>query len=149
MIYYKQGNLIDLAEAGEFNVIVHGCNCFNTFGSGLAKEIKARYPEAYKADLYTVKGDRFKLGGYTLMLGKRFNIINAYTQYDYGNDGKDRFEYDRFKSILQALSFKYQACNFGFPKIGSQRAGGDWNRIEKLLEDFSACIDGTVTVCTL
>lgn len=29
---HTKGNLIDLAEAGEFDVVVQGCNCFNTMG---------------------------------------------------------------------------------------------------------------------
>ena len=34
-----KGNLVTLALAGEFDVIIHGCNCFNTMGSGVAKDI--------------------------------------------------------------------------------------------------------------
>jgi len=33
---YAQGNLIDLALAGEFDLIAHGANCFCTMGEGLA-----------------------------------------------------------------------------------------------------------------
>ena len=29
-----QGNLIHSAQAGEFDLIVHGCNCFCTMGAG-------------------------------------------------------------------------------------------------------------------
>lgn len=39
-----RGNLITLAENGEFDAIVHGCNLFCKFGIGLAKEIKCKYP---------------------------------------------------------------------------------------------------------
>ena len=31
-----KGNLISLALAGEFEVIIHGCNCFCTMGAGIA-----------------------------------------------------------------------------------------------------------------
>ena len=50
MLKHAKGNLIDMAEAGEFDVIVHGCNCQNTMGSGIAKEMRARYPGVYQAD---------------------------------------------------------------------------------------------------
>jgi hypothetical protein len=30
MLKRAKGNLIDMAEQGEFDVIVHGCNCLNT-----------------------------------------------------------------------------------------------------------------------
>ena len=57
-----QGDLIKLAVAGEFDVIVHGCNCFCTMGAGIAKTIKQKFPTAYQADLATIKGDKTKLG---------------------------------------------------------------------------------------
>jgi len=56
------GNLLQLALAGRFDVIIHGCNCQCTMGAGIAKQIKAQFPEAYKADLRTVKGAEEKLG---------------------------------------------------------------------------------------
>ena len=31
-----KGNIFDLAEQGEFDVVVHGCNCFCTMGKGIA-----------------------------------------------------------------------------------------------------------------
>jgi len=41
-----QGNLIHLAQNGEFDLIVHGRNCFRTMGAGNAKGIKAAFPES-------------------------------------------------------------------------------------------------------
>ncbi|RYD20572.1 MAG: hypothetical protein EOP88_14530 [Verrucomicrobiaceae bacterium] len=35
------GDLIQLAKNGEFDLIVHGCNCMCTMGAGVAKGIKA------------------------------------------------------------------------------------------------------------
>jgi O-acetyl-ADP-ribose deacetylase (regulator of RNase III) len=144
-----KGNLLDLAEQGEFTVIVQGCNCFNTMGSGIAKEIKARYPEAYKADInYSRDGDYNKLGCYSVMIGKQFNIINAYTQYGFAREG-DVFEYDSFKLILQKLAYQYPTSKFGFPKIGCGLAGGDESRVMGMIEDFSRVVGrtgGSVTV---
>ena len=37
-----KGCLIELAVEGNFDVIVHGCNCFNTMGAGIAKQIKKK-----------------------------------------------------------------------------------------------------------
>jgi hypothetical protein len=33
MLQHTKGNLLDLAEAGEFDIIVQGCNCFNAMGA--------------------------------------------------------------------------------------------------------------------
>ena len=38
-----KGNLIDMALAGAFDVIAHGCNCMNTMGKGLALQIKNNF----------------------------------------------------------------------------------------------------------
>ena len=144
-----KGNLIDLAEQGEFNIIVQGCNCFETMGSGLAREIKERYPAAYYADVkYSSAGDYNKLGCYSVMLGKQFNIINAYTQYGFSR-GSDVFEYDSFKLILQKLAHNYPTSKFGFPLIGCGLAGGDKDRIVGMLEEFAKMTDkdgGSVTL---
>lgn len=150
MIHTK-GNLLDLAEAGKFNVIVQGCNCFCTMGSGIAREIRERYPEAYAADCTTVAGDYNKLGNYTVMLGKQFNIVNAYTQYGFNRGGNtaDIFEYASFAVILQKLAHHYPGCNFGFPYIGMGLAGGNKEVIMQMLEEFSQTVEaggGTVTL---
>jgi O-acetyl-ADP-ribose deacetylase (regulator of RNase III) len=143
-----KGNLLDLAEQGHFHIIVQGCNCFNTMGSGLAKEIRERYPEAWKVDQETHSGDYNKLGNYTSTLGMRYNIINAYTQYDFSR-GTDVFEYTAFALILQKLAHKYPTCDFGFPKIGCGLAGGNETVIMEMLQKFSddlSLTGGTVTI---
>lgn len=52
-----EGDLIKLALAGEFDVVVHGCNCFCKMGAGFAKQTRAAVPEAYQADLQTAEVD--------------------------------------------------------------------------------------------
>ena len=34
----RNGNLLQLADDGVFDVIVHGCNCFNEMGAGISKQ---------------------------------------------------------------------------------------------------------------
>lgn len=60
-----RGDLLLLGMSGEFDVIIHGCNCFNTMGAGIAKSMKTLFPEAYAADLTTERGAFEKLGTYT------------------------------------------------------------------------------------
>ena len=95
-----KGDLIKLALNGEFDVIVHGCNCFCTMGKGIALTIKNVFPEAYQADLKTNKGDKQKLGKYSYAKlqrnGYQITVINAYTQYHYGGRG-DKADYNAIK----------------------------------------------------
>ena len=60
-----EGDLIQKAKDGEFDLIVHGCNCFCTMGAGIAKQIKKNFPQAFEEDLKTEKGDHGKLGTIT------------------------------------------------------------------------------------
>lgn len=145
-----KGDLLQLAREGNFHVIVQGCNCFNTMGSGIAKQIREQFPEAYEADCETKPGDKTKLGTYTVMLGKRFNIVNAYTQYGYNRGTmKDLFEYESFAKILIKLVKDYPGCNFGFPAIGMGLAGGNKETITKMLEHFAEDIEKTGGSATL
>ena len=145
------GDLIDLAKKGEFDVIVHGANCFNTMGGGIAKQIRDQFPEAYAADCATRKGDRAKLGQYTFATVNNLTIINAYTQYDFNRYGKsaDLFDYEAFAYILNDLVPAYPGKRFGFPLIGTGLAGGDPIIIIEMLEMFSTQVEangGTVTI---
>lgn len=156
MLKHTKGNLIDLAEQGEFDFIVHGCNCHHTMGSGIAKEIRERYPQAYEADLLTPKSDRDKLGSFSVALANNFVIVNAYTQFDFAPRDKDHFEYEAFQAILTKLVDRSKTVfeegltlSFGFPYIGMGLAGGDKDRIIAMLEDFAekvTAMGGSVTL---
>lgn len=141
-IIHRTGNLLDLARAGEFDVIVHGCNCFNTMGGGIAREIADRYPGARAADIKTEYGDYNKLGTYTTHNTGRFVIVNAYTQYDMSN-GTDVFEYLAFSLILQKLAHEFPGKRIGFPYIGCGLAGGDKETIVRLIEAFAEQYEST------
>ena len=151
MLKHAQGNLLDLAEQGAFDIIVQGCNCYNTMGGGIAKEIRERYPMAYEIDQLTEKGDIMKLGNWTEAQPGTFLIINAYTQYGFASGGlkADLFEYTAFDLILQKLLSMHGNKDFGFPYIGMGLAGGNKERIIDKLEWFADQVSaqgGSVTL---
>jgi O-acetyl-ADP-ribose deacetylase (regulator of RNase III) len=149
---HVKGNLLDLAEAGKFDVVVQGCNCFNTMGGGIAREIRERYPEVAEADARTVRGDYNKLGNWTAGTviddDFRFIVINAYTQFDMST-GEDVFEYTAFELILQKLVRLYGIYSIGLPYIGMGLAGGNKDIIIPMIELFAQQISakgGSVTL---
>ena len=151
---HTKGNLLDLAEAGEFDIVVQGCNCFNTMGGGIAREIRERYPHVAAIDGKTLRGDYNKLGNWTsenviLKNGTvTFDIINAYTQYNM-SQGTDVFEYIAFQLILEKLAFVYPGKRFGLPYIGCGLAGGEKETIVDMIDVFAGRIaleGGTVTL---
>jgi len=146
-----KGNLIELAEQGYFDVIIHGCNCFHTMGAGIALQIKRKYPTAYEADcILTNKGDRSKLGNYTwqrvqsIKTGKEFIIINAYTQFNYGSNTLD---YEAVELVFSKIANAFPTERIGYPKIGAGLAGGNWNKIQKTInEKLIGCTHTLVTL---
>ena len=131
---FIKGNLLDLFENQAFDILVHGCNCFHTMGAGIAKQIKDKYYEAYEADLQTLKGDKNKLGTYTLyQVNNSQCIINAYTQYHYY--GKKPINYDALRNVFKLIDENFKNKKIGIPKIGSGLAKGDWKIIQKMIEE--------------
>jgi O-acetyl-ADP-ribose deacetylase (regulator of RNase III) len=151
MLKHTKGNLLDLAEAGLFDVIVQGCNCFNTMGGGIAREIRERYPNVAEADAKTVQGDYNKLGNWTTAVvdaEHSFMVVNAYTQFNMST-GEDVFEYTAFELILQKLCRLYGNYSIGLPYIGMGLAGGDREVIMEQIERFAQSVaakGGTVTL---
>ncbi len=132
-----EGDLIKLALNGEFDVIIHGCNCFCTMGAGIAKAIKIEFPEAFQADLETEKGSKAKLGSYSQATvqrnGKSITIINAYTQFNWRGRGI-KADYDAIQKIFAQLKTEFSGARIGYPLIGAGLAGGDWDVISQVIE---------------
>ena len=141
-----KGDLIQLAKQGHFDVIVQGCNCFHKMFSGVAKQIRENFPNAYLADLDTPKG-AIKLGTYSKAITGELTILNAYTQYKYGRDKNVVYAY--YKAIAQV--FKSIAKHFpdkriGYPKIGAGIANGDWEIIKDIIDLYLEGMDHTLVV---
>jgi len=150
MLKHAKGNLLDMAEAGEFDLVVQGCNCWNTMGGGIAREIAQRYPQAVLEDNETSPGDYNKLGNWTQarVHVAGFDIINAYTQYN-TSTGEDVFEYSAFALILQKLEHAFGDKRIGLPYIGMGLAGGKKEVIIPMIEYFATTVSakgGSVTL---
>ena len=144
-----EGNIITYGISGLFDEILHGCNCHCNFGAGLAKEMKQRIPQAYKADLGTIKGDKSKLGAYSKAIvnfdGHILTVLNCYTQYNYGWD-KQNADYDAIRKVFNSIynEYKDSKLRFGIPLIGAGLAGGDWNIIIKIIQEEMKDLDYTI-----
>ncbi|WP_136678720.1 macro domain-containing protein [Neptunomonas sp. XY-337] len=130
------GDLIELAKQGEFDVIVHGCNCFCAMGAGIAAAIKQAFPEAHQADLATAEGQRAKLGTYSsaqVQCGThQVVVVNAYTQYHWRGRGV-LADYTAIEQVFTAIKRDFAGARIGYPLIGAGLAGGDWQRIRRLI----------------
>jgi len=137
MLKIVKGDLLEMGKNNEFDIIIHGCNCFNMMGGGIAFQIADRFPDAKLADDETIKGDPGKLGSYTIGMGGRLVILNCYTQYSISRDGQDVFEYHAFERVLSKIMTRFGKWRIGMPMIGMGLAGGDKERIMPLIEAFA------------
>ena len=132
-----EGDLIKLAQEGEFDVIIHGCNCFCAMGAGIAKGIKQAFPEAYQADLATPKGLQSKLGTISTaklkVKGKQLVIVNAYTQYHWKGSG-NKADYQAIRNVFKVIKHHFSGLTIGYPLIGAGLAGGDWELISSIID---------------
>lgn len=142
-----QGDLLHLALEGRFDVIIHGCNCQCAMGKGIALSVKRRFPEAYDADLRTIKGDRAKLGTFTAATidrpPVRFVVVNAYTQFDWWSEGV-RADYDAIRSAFRKIKQAFPGRRIGYAKIGAGLAKGNWPTIAAIIDEELAREDHTL-----
>lgn len=133
-----QGDLIELAQDGAFDVIIHGCNCQNTMGAGIAKAIKATFPEAFAADQATKKGDRDKLGTISWATVERddreLTVVNGYTQFQWRGRGV-KADYDAIRAVMAQVKEQFGGRRIGYPTIGAGLAKGDWNLIAAIIDE--------------
>ena len=147
---YKEvnGDLIKLAKKGEFDLIAHGCNCFATMGAGIAKTIKANFPEAYRADKKYRARPLNRLGTSSTAScktddGEKLLVLNLYTQFLPGPD----YNYDAIADSFSNLVRSYkgsEVIRIGIPLIGCGIAGGDWKIVKKIVKSKLKGFDVTV-----
>ncbi len=132
----------DIFEA-PIDILIHQANCQNTMGSGIAKDIRARFPEVYEADCKTIKGDRNKLGTASFCCIRRPDtrikvVYNMYGQYYYGRDRRYT-DYEAYYNGLEYIKDYImrsgkEKMTVGIPyKMGCNLAGGDWNICETMI----------------
>lgn len=143
MIKYHIGDLLE----SDCTVIAHGCNCFHTMGSGMAKSISDKWPEVYVADCHTEWGVRDKLGLFSAcQVAGGPLVYNLYTQFRYGRD-KQHTEYDAVERAFHNMRTDLwtmgllQTCKLGTYRLGCVRGGGDWLIVSGIIDRVFHDID--------
>lgn len=143
MVNYIQGDLFSTKA----DIIAHGCNCRGGFGSGVAKIVATKYPKArhYYLDKHEEEG--WKLGDVQFVRQWNDKIIaNCATQDGYLPRGICHADYPAIRKAMTTVKEYARAKNLSIaiPKIGAGLAGGDWQVIEKILEEVFSDYDITV-----
>lgn len=146
MLIHLQGNLLHQ----NLDLILHQANCITVMGGGIAKEIRATYPEVYEADrnFSMPRGDS-RLGNYSYakvtnkMTGMPMVIANVYGQNGIQWDGIEPLTHygaleEGLRKAIKELTEKYDLKSVGVPYLmGCGLAHGDWTRVESILYNIS------------
>lgn len=153
MVVYKQGDVLSALKNGAVDVVIHQTNCQGVMGSGIARQVKQDFPDAYRVYKEQEAAGRLKLGNFSVAKIKRDGledgcIINVNGQDEYSDRNKCNTNYAALGSVLWTLARTNRSnAVIAMPKIGAGLGGGDWKIIEALIE--SAFHDQTVYVYTL
>lgn len=144
MITERKGDLFSVIDPLKKQLIVHGVNCQRAMGSGFAKQIREKYPDAFEkyidwcAHQLYYKGNQPQswLGKVQFVRNTFPTIANCFTQYSYGRDGKKYVSYDAIDScLIKVASFaKENDLEVHMPQIGAGLGGGNWSVINEIIE---------------
>lgn len=141
MIKIMSGDLLEATE----DIIVHQTNCFGGFGSGIAGQIKEKFPQAYEDYRHLFKDKKRRpelLGDVRVTMIKNDKICkyicHLFSQDSYGYDGRKYTSYDAMYQGL--LYIKEQAMNskksVALPyMLGCGLGGGSWKIVQAIIED--------------
>lgn len=158
MVQIKEGNLFNT----DAKIIVHQVNCQGIMGSGVARQVKDRYPHVYdEYKKFTIsaknKSENFLGTILCVPLQKEFVSLASLGDISYNGSyianlfGQDRYGYDgKCYTDLKALKRGFEYVNaltylknnlynakIAMPyKIGCARGGADWSLVRELINDI-------------
>ena len=145
--------------------ILHQVNCQGVMGSGVAKQVREKYPHVYRYykawcdDKHmNPKIDFHKsplLGRIQVVYTEEFRagekpatvqaIVNLFAQDKYGRGGKCYTDYEALKSCLQQVNKLFRGMTVAIPYLMScSRGGGDWNIVSRIIEETLTDCDVTL-----
>lgn len=155
------GNIFD----SKADAILHQVNCQGVMGSGVAKQVREKFPTVFKH--YKARCDedkRFKeQSGITKssLLGlaqvcykedypvgdikDKQVIINLFAQDRYGYDGNCYTDYEALRKCLKTVNKQFSGKRVAIPYLmACHRGGGDWDTVYQMIVDELADCDVTL-----
>ena len=151
-IIYKNGNLLD----AQTDVIAHQVNCQGVMGSGVAKQIKEKWPNVFNEymEAYNTIDRKAILGSCQLVrIGDNRYVCNLFGQLYYGISTTRYTSYDGLYIALETLVKRmsgYKLNSVAIPyKMSSDRGGADWNVVLAMIESVFKDTDVTIEIWSL
>lgn len=149
MIKKVVGDIFDC----DADVILHQVNCQGVMGSGVAKQVKEKFPEVFNAYItlcnsYRRNDNRCVLLGYSQCVQihncDRY-IVNLFAQENYGYDGNCYTDYEALKECLRSVNSQFVGKKIAIPYLmACHRGGGDWSVVSKMIEETLTDCDVTL-----
>ena len=161
MIIYTTGDATKPNSDTELTVIAHVCNNVGKYGAGFSGALEKTFPGVEKT--YRDE-ERYRLGqtilhyiddeerwhrNNWLQLHRMRVVAHMIAQTDpHPRDGSCKLDYDALAECLSDLrkviqvdiSLKQVTASLHMPRIGAGLAGGDWRRIERIIQDQTSGI---------
>lgn len=138
--------------------ICHQVNCQGKMASGVALQVKNKFPNVYNEYVKACADSEDMLGkiqivpvnsewngydcGSLLIPGGEQFVCNLFAQNNYGYDGKQYTDIDALNQCFTKLDWLVHEKNNNFMakiampyKIGCCRGGADWSEVYKMIED--------------
>lgn len=143
-------DIIEQIDSGKYDVIAHGCNCYNVMGAGVALLLN-NYTEGllHQVDQHTSTGDINKLGSFSSIVYNDMEFYNLYTQFTYGRDIHS--VYVHWASVREALFGMVddmKGKSVLIPLIGCGLANGKFSDLVYSVESVLKFYDIDVTLVT-
>ena len=146
-----------------YGVVAHGVNCQGIMGAGVAKAIRAKWPEVYDSYIQKCSTDTthpaLLLGQCDIVqIGKGMYVANLFTQLNYG---REKIAYADVDAIYEAVVACMRFCldeqvpwedflPLYMPRIGCGLGGLDWDKdVGPVLEHLAEQLNVQVYVCDL
>jgi len=140
----------DLLKASE-DIIGHQVNCKGVMGSGVAKLIKEKYPEAFEfyKDKCNATVDKQELLGVCQLVesAKGKTIANLFGQLKYGRGKEQYTDYAALEGALIDLKNSAMKTNSSIAlpfNIGCGLANGSWDVVSKMIDEIYSDYDVTL-----
>lgn len=138
------------------DAILHQVNCQGVMGSGVAKQVREKFPTVFKyykalcendAKVKAQFGyDKSQLLGHIQVCHKEDYyvgeikdpqvIVNLFAQDKFGYDGNCYTDYDALKRCLEKVNAQFAGKSVAIPYLmACHRGGGDWDKVSKMIEE--------------
>lgn len=144
----------NIFESGA-DVILHQVNCKGVMNSGVARQVRMRYPnvyDAYKRLCSNSENPNNLLGLVQIIATQESDspkyIANLFAQADYGYKKKRYTKYLSLKKCLQSVhdAKRIQHASIAIPyRMGCCRGGGNWSIVSEMIDQIFK--DRDVLIC--